>query len=196
MMGHELHRTGSFWAFHLSIDKDLADSTRQQGCSCGGRLHRANCRRSRNTAMNFVSIELHKKTIAVCVVNEAASGRRWVPRVRSYERVPSGPRARVEDDPWHPSPNSFRCAFWTLTDRSLAQSGQVVTIETPASGDTPRSVSIRRPCRRPGRRSKPADARHGRALALPRGSDQDRLEQGNGYLRRLAHAAPVHTRLR
>jgi hypothetical protein len=39
MMGHELHRSGSFWSFLLSIDKDLADSTRQQGCSCGGRLH-------------------------------------------------------------------------------------------------------------------------------------------------------------
>ena len=42
MMGHELHRSGSFWSFLLSIDKDLADSARQQGCSCGGRLHCAN----------------------------------------------------------------------------------------------------------------------------------------------------------
>ena len=42
MMGHELHRSGSFWPFLLSIDKDLADSTRKQGCSCGGRLHCAN----------------------------------------------------------------------------------------------------------------------------------------------------------
>ena len=36
MMGHELHRSGRFWSFHLSIDKDLADSARQQGCSCRG----------------------------------------------------------------------------------------------------------------------------------------------------------------
>jgi len=42
MIGHELHRSGSFWSFLLSIDKDLADSARQQGCSCGGRLHCAN----------------------------------------------------------------------------------------------------------------------------------------------------------
>jgi hypothetical protein len=41
MIGHELHRSGSFWSFLLSIDKDLADSTRQNGCSCGGRLHSA-----------------------------------------------------------------------------------------------------------------------------------------------------------
>jgi hypothetical protein len=41
MIGHELHRSGSFWSFLLSIDKDLADSTRQKGCSCGGRVHSA-----------------------------------------------------------------------------------------------------------------------------------------------------------
>jgi hypothetical protein len=39
MIGHELNRSGSFWSFLLSIDKDLADSARQKGCSCGGRLH-------------------------------------------------------------------------------------------------------------------------------------------------------------
>ena len=27
MIGHELHRSGSFWSFLLSIDKDLADSS-------------------------------------------------------------------------------------------------------------------------------------------------------------------------
>src|SRR6516165_3797456 len=42
MIGHELHRSRSFWSFLLSIDKDLADSTRKQGCSCGGRLHCTN----------------------------------------------------------------------------------------------------------------------------------------------------------
>ena len=30
MIGHELHRSGSFWSFLLSIDKDLADSIRQK----------------------------------------------------------------------------------------------------------------------------------------------------------------------
>ena len=57
MIGHELHRSGSFWSFLLSIDKDLADSARQQGCSAvvastapTTRVHRAAgriiCRRS------------------------------------------------------------------------------------------------------------------------------------------------------
>jgi hypothetical protein len=39
MIGHELHRSGSFWSLLLSIDKDLADSARQKGCSCGGRQY-------------------------------------------------------------------------------------------------------------------------------------------------------------
>ena len=42
MIAHELHRSGTFWAFLLSIDKDLAECARQKGCACGGRLHCAN----------------------------------------------------------------------------------------------------------------------------------------------------------
>jgi hypothetical protein len=41
-MYHDLPRDASFWLFLFSIDKDLAESTRQQSCPCGGRLHRAN----------------------------------------------------------------------------------------------------------------------------------------------------------
>lgn len=41
-MIHELPRNSSFWKFLFSIDQDLAQTARQQGCACGGRLHRAN----------------------------------------------------------------------------------------------------------------------------------------------------------
>jgi hypothetical protein len=41
-MYHNLPRDASFWLFLFSIDQDLAESTRQNACSCGGRLHRAN----------------------------------------------------------------------------------------------------------------------------------------------------------
>lgn len=41
-MYHDLLRDASFWRFLFSVDKDLAESGRQQGCPCGGRLHRAN----------------------------------------------------------------------------------------------------------------------------------------------------------
>ena len=41
-MYHDLPRNASFWAFLFSVDQDLAQSARQQACSCGGRLHCAN----------------------------------------------------------------------------------------------------------------------------------------------------------
>jgi hypothetical protein len=41
-MYHDLPRDASFWAFLFSIDRDLAESTRQKACPCGGCLHRAN----------------------------------------------------------------------------------------------------------------------------------------------------------
>ena len=41
-MYHDLPRGTSFWLFLFSIDQDLAETTRQQACPYGGRLHRAN----------------------------------------------------------------------------------------------------------------------------------------------------------
>jgi hypothetical protein len=42
MIGRELVDSVSFWSFLLSIDQDLAESTRRKACSCGDRLHCAN----------------------------------------------------------------------------------------------------------------------------------------------------------
>jgi hypothetical protein len=44
-MYHDLLRDASFWDFLFLVDKGLAARARQQGCSCGGRLHCANYRR-------------------------------------------------------------------------------------------------------------------------------------------------------
>jgi len=41
-MYHGLLCNASFWAFLLAVDQDLAATRREQGCSCGGRLHCAN----------------------------------------------------------------------------------------------------------------------------------------------------------
>jgi len=41
-MYHDLPRTARFWSFLLVVDKDLAEKTRTNACSCGGRLHCAN----------------------------------------------------------------------------------------------------------------------------------------------------------
>jgi hypothetical protein len=41
MIAREFENVATFWLFLLSIDQDLAERLRQKGCSCGGRLHRA-----------------------------------------------------------------------------------------------------------------------------------------------------------
>jgi hypothetical protein len=41
-MYHVLLRDTSFWAFLFTVDEQLAEESRKAGCSCGGRLHRAN----------------------------------------------------------------------------------------------------------------------------------------------------------
>ena len=41
-MYHELFRSASFWAFLFTVDEQLAEASRIEGCPCGGRLHRAN----------------------------------------------------------------------------------------------------------------------------------------------------------
>ena len=41
-MYHVLLRDASFWDYLFRVDEDLAAHARQQGCSCGGRLHCAN----------------------------------------------------------------------------------------------------------------------------------------------------------
>jgi hypothetical protein len=41
-MDHRLLLASGFWLFLLRIDKELAGTARQKGCSCGSRLHCAN----------------------------------------------------------------------------------------------------------------------------------------------------------
>ncbi len=40
-MYHKFPPGASFWLFLLSVDRDLAQSTHDKACACGGRLHRA-----------------------------------------------------------------------------------------------------------------------------------------------------------
>ncbi len=41
-MYHELPPGVRFWPVLWAVDQDLAQTARQRGCACGGRLHRAN----------------------------------------------------------------------------------------------------------------------------------------------------------
>jgi hypothetical protein len=54
MIGQELQHSGSFWSFLISVDKDLAECARRQGCSCGGRLHRANYPRAPRSGLDHL----------------------------------------------------------------------------------------------------------------------------------------------
>ena len=88
MMGHELHRSGSFWSFLLSIDKDLVDSTRKQGCSCGGRLHCANYPRAPRGGPDHLPEEYRCRFSSCCVRDPPKADRKRMtpPSVRFLGR--------------------------------------------------------------------------------------------------------------
>jgi hypothetical protein len=53
-MYHDLPRTARFWSVLFAIDRDLAETTRKEGCSCGGHLHCANyLRKPRGTSVQL-----------------------------------------------------------------------------------------------------------------------------------------------
>ena len=83
--GDELHRSGSFWSFLLSIDKDLADSTRQQGCSCGGRLHCANYPRAPRGGPDHLPEE-YRCRFSFCCDRDGCRKRMTPPSVRFLGR--------------------------------------------------------------------------------------------------------------
>ena len=85
MMGHELHRSGSFWSFLLSIDKDLADSTRQQGCSCGGCLHSANYPWAPRGGPDHLPVE-YRSRFSFCCDRDGCRRRMTPPSVRFLGR--------------------------------------------------------------------------------------------------------------
>jgi hypothetical protein len=85
MIAHELHRSGSFWAFLLSIDKDLAECTRQKGCSCGGRLHCANYPRAPRGGPDHLPEEYHCR-FSFCCDRDGCRKRFTPPSVRFLGR--------------------------------------------------------------------------------------------------------------
>ena len=85
MIAHELHRSGSFWAFLSSIDKDLAECTRQKGCSCGGRLHCANYPRAPRGGPDHLPEEYHCR-FSFCCDRDGCRKRMTPPSVRFLGR--------------------------------------------------------------------------------------------------------------
>lgn len=80
-MWHELPRGDNFWAFLLSVDRDLAETARQQGCSCGGRLHCANYPRRPRGCPDELP-EAYRQRLSFCCDRDGCRKRATPPSVR------------------------------------------------------------------------------------------------------------------
>jgi hypothetical protein len=85
MLAQELHRCGSFWSLLLSIDRDLAECTRRQGCPCGGRLHRANYPRAPRGGPEHLPDE-YRQRFSFCCERDGCRKRLTPPSVRFLGR--------------------------------------------------------------------------------------------------------------
>jgi hypothetical protein len=80
-MYHSLPSNATFWPFLVSIDEDLAETTRKQGCSCGGRLHCANYPRKPRGGPNPLS-EDYRLRFSFCCECDGCRKRSTPPSVR------------------------------------------------------------------------------------------------------------------
>jgi hypothetical protein len=121
MLGHELHRGGSFWSFLLSVDKDLADSSRQQGCSCGGR-HCANYPRAPRAGPDHLPEE-YRSRFSFCCDRDGCRRRMTPPSVRFLGRKVYLGAVVILISPVH-----------RLSRRSYAVDDREKRLETPRQG--------------------------------------------------------------
>jgi hypothetical protein len=84
-MYHDLPRNASFWLFLFSIDQDLAESTRQKACSCGGRLHCANYPRKPRGGPDDLP-EQYRQRLSFCCDRDGCRKRVTPPSVRFLGR--------------------------------------------------------------------------------------------------------------
>ena len=80
-MYHDLPRTARFWSFLFAVDRDLAEKTRTNACSCGGRLHCANyLRKPRGTPLQLP--EPQRLRLSFCCDRDGCRKRVTPPSVR------------------------------------------------------------------------------------------------------------------
>ena len=85
MIAQELHHAGSFWSFLLSVDKDLAECARKDGCSCGGRLHCAAYPRAPRSGLGDLPNE-YRYRFSFCSDRDGCRKRVTPPSVRFLGR--------------------------------------------------------------------------------------------------------------
>jgi hypothetical protein len=84
-MYHELPRTARFWLFLLAIDRDLAETVRKNGCSCGGLLHCAHyLRKPRGTPVQLPKSQ--RLRLSFCCDRDGCRKRVTPPSVRFLGR--------------------------------------------------------------------------------------------------------------
>lgn len=84
-MWHQLPRGDKFWSFLLSVDLELAETARQSGCKCGGRLHRANFPRRPRGCPDELP-EAYRKRLSFCCDRDGCRERVTPPSVRFLGR--------------------------------------------------------------------------------------------------------------
>ena len=80
-----LPRGSGFWSFLLSVDQDLAEQTRQEGCACGGRLHRADYPRKPRGCPDTLPDE-YLRRFSFCCDRDGCRSRATPPSVRFLGR--------------------------------------------------------------------------------------------------------------
>jgi hypothetical protein len=84
-MYHSLPSDARFWSFLVSVDEDLADTTRKRGCPCGGRLHCANYpRKPRGGPQSLPETYLYR--LSFCCQRDGCRKRVTPPSVRFLGR--------------------------------------------------------------------------------------------------------------
>ena len=84
-MYHELLRDASFWQFLFSVDQDLAGTTCENACPCGGRLHRANYPRKPRGGPDDLP-ESYRCRLSFCCDRDGCRKRMTPPSVRFLGR--------------------------------------------------------------------------------------------------------------
>jgi hypothetical protein len=84
-MYHGLPRAARFWAFLFTIDQELAETTREQGCPCGGCLHRANYPRKPRGGPDKLP-ETYRLRLSFCCDRDGCRKRVTPPSVRFLGR--------------------------------------------------------------------------------------------------------------
>ena len=85
-MYHDLPRDASFWTFLFSVDRDLAECTRQKACPCGGRLHSANYPRKPRGGGDDLP-EQYGSRLSFCCDQDGCRKRATPPSVRFLGRM-------------------------------------------------------------------------------------------------------------